>query len=89
MAHALAARLPHAAARVGIRVNAIAPGITWTPFMGQSEKESDEYGGGLQLLGRAGRGHEIASLAAYMLSDEASFVTGAHYDIDGGWALKA
>ena len=54
-----------------------------------SEEDTDRMGAGCQLVGRAGRPEEIASCAAYMLSDEASFVTGSDFDVDGGWVLKA
>ena len=37
-----------------------------------------------QPIGRMGRPDEIAGLAAYLCSDEAAFITGAAYDIDGG-----
>ena len=57
--------------------------------MDQSEAEADEMAKPLQLMQRAGRAHEVASLVAFMLSDEGSLVTGSNYDIDGGWMLKA
>jgi NAD(P)-dependent dehydrogenase (short-subunit alcohol dehydrogenase family) len=37
-----------------------------------------------QPIGRMGRPEEIAALAAFLCSEEASFITGAAYDIDGG-----
>ena len=40
-----------------------------------------------QPIGRMAKPEEIASLAAYICSDEASFVTGSAFDIDGGFTL--
>jgi len=40
-----------------------------------------------QPLGRVGRPEEIAHLAVYLASDEAAFVTGQPYVIDGGWSV--
>lgn len=36
-------------------------------------------------LGRAGKATEVANLVVFLLSDEASFITGSAYSIDGGW----
>jgi len=76
----------------GIRCNCICPGRVHTPFVdgylaknypGREQemmKTLSEY----QPIGRMGRPDEIAQLALYLCSDEASFVTGAAYPIDGG-----
>jgi NAD(P)-dependent dehydrogenase (short-subunit alcohol dehydrogenase family) len=40
-----------------------------------------------QPIGRMGKPEEIASLAVFLCSDEASFITGSAYDIDGGSTL--
>lgn len=76
-----------------IRVNCICPGTVDTPFVeGYLEKyhrnEKEKVRSELnqrQPIGRLGRPEEIAHLALYLSSTEASFVTGSAYTIDGGW----
>ena len=77
----------------GIRCNSISPGRVHTPFVdgfisknypGQ-EKEMFEKLSKTQPIGRMGRPEEIANLAVYLSSDEASFVTGTDFPIDGGF----
>ena len=76
-----------------LRVNCICPGTVETPFVeGYLEKfhkhEKDKVRAELharQPVGRMGRPEEIASLALYLCSAEAEFVTGSAYTIDGGW----
>lgn len=77
----------------GIRVNCISPGRVHTPFVdaflaknypGQ-EAEMFAKLSESQPIGRMGTPVEMAHLILYLLSDEASFVTGANYDIDGGF----
>jgi NAD(P)-dependent dehydrogenase (short-subunit alcohol dehydrogenase family) len=76
-----------------VRVNCICPGTVETPFVeAYLEKfhkhEKDKVRAELharQPVGRMGRPDEIASMALYLCSDEAAFVTGATPTIDGGW----
>lgn len=77
----------------GIRCNSIAPGRVHTPFVDGfikenypgNEKEMFEKLSKTQPIGRMGKPMEIASLALYLCSDEASFITGSNFPIDGGF----
>ena len=76
----LAARL----ARYQINVNAICPGTTRTPLWdGVPDEELRELESKIPL-GRLGETADIAGLVRYLCSDEASFITGATIDINGG-----
>jgi len=71
----------------GIRANAILPGRVDTPLV-QHDYASDEDREAFARshpLGRFGRPEDIAHLALYLASEEASWVTGAEYVIDGGY----
>lgn len=76
-----------------LRVNAICPGTVETPFVeGYLEKfhkhNKDEVRAELrarQPIGRLGKPEEVASMVRYLASDEAAFITGALFNIDGGW----
>lgn len=77
----------------GIRCNCIAPGRVHTPFVdgfirenypGQ-EEEIFEKLSKTQPIGRMGSTQEIADLALFLCSDEAGFITGSNYAIDGGF----
>jgi len=78
--------------RRGIRCNCICPGRVFTPFVEGylaknypgREQEMFQTLSEYQPIGRMGRPEEIAQLALYLCSDEASFITGAAYPIDGG-----
>lgn len=82
--------LDHAAQ--GIRVNCICPGRVETPFVAARLKEypdpkkAYEEMAATQALGRMGKPEEIAAAAVYLASDEASFITGSAFIIDGGWS---
>jgi 3-oxoacyl-[acyl-carrier protein] reductase len=69
----------------GIRVNAIAPGLTDTaqPRYGNSEPELAEMARAMPL-GRMGRAEEIADAAVFLASDRASFITGEVLQVNGG-----
>lgn len=77
----------------GIRCNAIAPARIHTPFVDGflaehypgREKEMFDRLSATQPIGRMGTPDEVAKLAVYLASDEASFVTGSLFPIDGGF----
>ena len=77
----------------GVRCNAICPGTVQTPSL---DERIASLGGGSdarrfflqrQPAGRFGSADEIAALAVYLASDEASFTTGTINVIDGGWSV--
>jgi len=76
-----------------LRVNAVCPGTVETPFVeGYLEKfhkhNKEEVRAELrarQPIGRLGRPEEVASMVRYLASDEAAFISGSLFTIDGGW----
>ncbi|MEM6633160.1 MAG: SDR family oxidoreductase [Bacteroidota bacterium] len=76
-----------------IRVNAINPGPVTTPIFAKTGMSEDQLNGFAETiqnkvpLKRFGQPVEIANLAAFLASDEATFITGAEYNIDGGIAI--
>jgi NAD(P)-dependent dehydrogenase (short-subunit alcohol dehydrogenase family) len=76
----------------GVRANAICPGRVETPFVtGWIKKYSDPEKAyrdacATQAVNRMGKPEEIAAAALYLASDEASFVTGTEFIIDGGFS---
>lgn len=72
-------------ARENIRVNAIAPGYVDTPILAMVPDDSKAAMANQLPIGRLGKDTEIADLICFLLSDEASFITGAIVPIDGGY----
>lgn len=71
----------------GIRINAVAPGTVETPMTAdwlQQDPETAQRLRAMTPLGRSARPEEIAEAAAWLLSDRASYVTGAVLTMDGG-----
>ena len=67
-----------------ITVNSVAPGLIDTPFHAKAETGSyDQFIPNI-LLGRVGTPDEVASLIAYLASDDSSFITGTVFHINGG-----
>ena len=86
MTRALAAEL----APYGVRVNAVCPGATDTPLLRAEYDTAPDPGAaraegeGSIALGRLGQPEDIARVVVFLLSDEAAYVTGSHYVVDGG-----
>ena len=80
-----------------IRVNAVCPGVVWTQIverqaqaMGLDRAAADVHPqwAGAQLIKRCADPREIAQAILFLASDEASFITGSHLMVDGGYTAK-
>ncbi|WP_353988708.1 SDR family NAD(P)-dependent oxidoreductase [Ruicaihuangia caeni] len=69
----------------GLRINAIGPGYIDTPLLQSAPAEILTGLKAKHPLGRLGRAEEVASVATFLLSDRASFMTGAYVVVDGGY----
>lgn len=79
----------------GIRVNTLCPGYIYTSAfvnscakLGLDIDAEDRRASAMHLLGRQGRPEEVAAVAAFLASDEASFITGSDLLVDGGYLAK-
>lgn len=68
----------------GIRVNAIAPGLIETKMLAAEDSEDVEQLREQTMLKRIGKPEDVASMVAYLASDEAAYVTGQVIRVDGG-----
>lgn len=72
----------------GIRVNAVCPGYIDTPLLVSFDKEARRALEQLHPIGRMGHPDEVASVVAFLASDDASFVNGAAVLVDGGYVAQ-
>ena len=70
-----------------VRCNAIAPGYTMTDILKTVPQELLDKFAKMTMLGRLGQPHEIANAAAFLASDESSYVTGHVLEVTGGMRL--
>ncbi|MGH3954375.1 glucose 1-dehydrogenase [Mycobacteroides salmoniphilum] len=68
-----------------IRVNSVHPGVVYTPMTAQAGFQEGEGMMPITAMGRVGTPAEVAGAVTYLLSDAASYVTGAELAVDGGW----
>jgi NAD(P)-dependent dehydrogenase (short-subunit alcohol dehydrogenase family) len=69
-------------AKEGVRVNSVHPGFVDTPILGDTDPEMLAN---LTPMGRLAQPQEIAAVIVFLASDDASFITGAEFVVDGGY----
>ncbi|MCV2894749.1 SDR family NAD(P)-dependent oxidoreductase [Lentibacter sp. XHP0401] len=76
-------------AAAGVRLNSVGPGFIATPLL-EKNLDADTLGGlaSLHPIGRLGEAAEVSALTCFLLSDQASFITGSYHLVDGGYTAQ-
>jgi acetoacetyl-CoA reductase len=82
--HGFTMALAQEVARKGVTVNSVSPGYMNTAMVRQVPGEVLQGIVGQIPVGRLGEPREIAAMVAFLASDDASFVTGANFNVNGG-----
>lgn len=87
--HAMTQHLAMELAENGVRVNAVSPAVVETPIYGSFINPSEIHGAlqrfnDFHPLGRIGQPEDVSSVIDFLLSDDASWITGVVWDVDGG-----
>jgi NAD(P)-dependent dehydrogenase (short-subunit alcohol dehydrogenase family) len=73
----------------GVRINAIGPGFIETPLLTKHMDDATlKFIAGKHAMNRLGKPEEVAALTSFLLSDEASFITGSYHVVDGGYTAQ-
>jgi NAD(P)-dependent dehydrogenase (short-subunit alcohol dehydrogenase family) len=75
-------------ARENIRVNSVGPGFIRTPLLDHMGEETLKTIAAMHPMNRLGTVAEVASMVLWLASDQASFVTGAYFAVDGGYLAQ-
>ena len=75
-------------AKDNVRINSVGPGYIKTPLLDQIDEDQKKQLVQLHPIGRLGEPNEVANLVYWLCSDDASFVTGSYYTVDGGYTAQ-
>ena len=76
-------------AKANVRVNAVGPGFIATPLLDTNlDKSMLDAIANMHPVGRLGKAEEVSALTCFLLSDQASFMTGSYHLVDGGFTAQ-
>lgn len=76
-------------AQRGIRINSVGPAFINTPLLSKNlDQDTLDALAGMHPMGRIGTSEEVSALTCFLLSDRASFITGSHHLVDGGYTAQ-